>query len=336
MTDILLVDDDTSFLKSMVLGIKSLSPSRSVLSAANGLEAIELLKSNCVCLMVTDLKMPKMDGFELLAYVMEHYPDIAVIVTTGHSIPETQNQVLNAAAISVLFKPFALQELQQNVALLLDRQVDGGTLVNVSPGTFMQLIHMEQKTCTLRIEEKKSGRMGVLFFREGKLLDARMGDRLGEPAALEIFSWEHISLAIQNDCPLQEQRIARSMNALILDATRLKDEATDLQSVADSSGPAGGNELNGGARQQVTRTLNRLREDVDLKGFIKKIDEDQRWGGVLSQVMQVGEILHLGRLKAFSIITGNSLNYVVIPSSPPTVLAIDAECPKERLYDALA
>jgi len=52
--------------------------------------------------------------------------------------------------------------------------------------------------------------------------------------------------------------------------------------------------------------------------------------------MQVGEILHLGRLKAFSIITGNSLNYVVIPSSPPTVLAIDAECPKERLYDALA
>ncbi len=335
MTDILLVDDDASYLKAMVLSIKAFFPSRSVLSAQNGLEAIELLKKNSVSLMATDLKMPKMDGFELLAYVMDHYPDIAVIVTTGHSIPEAQNEVLNGAAIPVLFKPFALNELQQRVSLLLDRQVDGGTLANVSPGTFIQLVHMEQKTCTLRMVEKKSGRMGVLFFREGKLLDARMADQLGEPAALEIFSWEHISLTIQNDCPLQEQRIKRSMNALILDATRLNDEKADLRSEGISA-VRPENTQNGTAQQQLFLAMVQgLQKNAELNGFIQNCVQDQRWSGVLTQLIQAGDVLHAGKLKAFSIITGNTLNYMVIPSVPPTVLTIDGSCPKEKLYRAL-
>jgi CheY-like chemotaxis protein len=345
MTDILVVDDDTSFLKSMVLSIKSLPLPLSVLSAGNGLEAIELLKKNSICLMVTDLKMPQMDGFELLAYVMEHYPDISVIVTTGHSIPASQGEALSEAAISVLYKPFGLHELQQTVSLLLDKQTDGGTLVNVSPGTFMQLIHLEQKTCTLRIQEKKSGQMGVLFFREGKLLDARMGDQQGEPASLEIFSWEHISLSIQNDCSLQEQKINRSMNALILDATRLKDEGAYRRKLSPSEKPS--HDLNSSAmgqsnnqngstyQQQLMEMTNRLQNNSELNGFIQNISHDQRWSGVLSQLRQVGSVLHAGELKAFSIITGSVLNYVIIPSTPPSVLTVHAKCPKEKLYNAL-
>jgi CheY-like chemotaxis protein len=334
MTDILLVDDDTSFLKIMVLSIKAISPSRSVLSALNGLEAIELLKTNSVSLMVTDLKMPKMDGFELLAYVMDHYPDIAVIVTTGHSISEAQSEVLNGAAISVLFKPFALHELQKTVSLLLDKQVDGGTLANVSPGTFIQLIQMERKTCTLRIVEKKSGQMGVLFFNEGKLLDARMADQLGESAALEIFSWENISLSIQNDCSLQEQKIKRSMNALILDATRLNDEKADIKSVDSSAARPENTPKVITHQQQLLEIVERLQENAELKGFIQNSTQDQRWSGMLSQLIQVGEVLHVGKLKAFSVITGNTSNYIIIPSKPPTVLTIDSNCPKEKLYKA--
>lgn len=335
MTDILLVDDDTSFLKAMVQSVKALSPSRSVLSASDGIEAIELLKNNSVSLMVTDLRMPRMDGFELLAHVMDRYPDVAVIVTTGHSIPQAQSEVLNGAAITVMYKPFALHELQQTVSLVLDRQIDGGTLANVSPGTFIQLIHMEQKTCTLRMVEKTSGQMGVLFFREGTLLDARMADQLGEPAALEIFSWEHISLTIQNDCPLQEQRIQRSMNALILDATRMKDEMAYVRSADASVMPPANTDYIITHEQQLLTTVKRLQEDAELHGFVHNCVQDQRWSGVLSQLTRVGEVLQIGKLKAFSITTGNSMNYMIIPSDPPTVLTIEAGCPTEKLYKAV-
>ena len=302
MTEILVVDDDKSFLKSMVLGLKSIAPSLSVLSAENGLEAVELLKRNCICLLVTDLKMPEMDGFELLAYVMEHYPDISVVVTTGHSIPDAQSEALHEAALIVLFKPFSLQDLTLTVSQLLEKQADGGTLFNVSPGTFMQLINMEQKTCTLRIQEKTSGQMGVLFFREGQLLDARMGDQQGEAASLEIFSWDHISLSIQNDCSLHDRKINRSMNALILEATRLKDENADKTIVAKSTaapntstnrteGDQGNNKLDKAHEKQVTETDDRLQNNPELNGFIQNISHDQRWDSVLSQLTQVGKRL---------------------------------------------
>lgn len=344
MTDILVVDDDKSFLKCMGLGVQSLSPALSVFSAANGLEAIELLKKNSICLLVTDLKMPQMDGFQLLAYVMEHYPDISVIITTGHTIPDIERETLTEAGIFVLFKPFAIHELQQTVSRLLDKQTDGGTLVNVSPGTFMQLINMEQKTCTLRMLEKKSGQMGVLFFREGELLDARMGDHQGEPAALEIFSWESISLSIQNDCPLQERKINRVMNALIMEATRLKDERAAIRlsasahrtsNVSESSSEGQEHNRNGITHQQLAAMTNRLQNNPELSGFIQNISNDQRWSGVLSQLMEVGSTLNTGKLRAFSIITGGVSNYVIIPSNPPTVLTVHCKCPKETLYRAL-
>jgi CheY-like chemotaxis protein len=346
MTEILVVDDDKSFLKSMVLGLKSIAPSLSVLSAENGLEAVELLKRNCICLLVTDLKMPEMDGFELLAYVMEHYPDISVVVTTGHSIPDAQSEALHEAALIVLFKPFSLQDLTLTVSQLLEKQADGGTLFNVSPGTFMQLINMEQKTCTLRIQEKTSGQMGVLFFREGQLLDARMGDQQGEAASLEIFSWDHISLSIQNDCSLHDRKITRSMNALILEATRLKDENADKTIVAKSTaapntstnrteGDQGNNKLEKAHEKQLTETDDRLQNNPELNGFIQNISHDQRWDSVLSQLTHVGKRLRTGNLKAFSIITGSVLNYVIIPSNPPTVLTVQSKCPKEKLYQAL-
>jgi CheY-like chemotaxis protein len=347
MTEILVVDDDKSFLKSMVLGLKSISPSLSVLSAENGLEAVELLKKNCICLLVTDLKMPEMDGFELLAYVMEHYPDISVVVTTGHSIPAAQSEALNEAALIVLFKPFSLQDLTLTVSQLLEKQVDGGTLFNVSPGTFMQLINMEQKTCTLRIQEKTSGQMGVLFFREGQLLDARMGDQQGETASLEIFSWDHISLSIQNDCSLYDRKITRSMNALILEATQLTDENADKKNFAGSTATPnpsvhrteegkGHNNTGKAPKQQLAATDDLLPNNPELNEFIQNISHDQRWNSVLSQLRQVGTLFRIGNLKAFSIITGSVLNYVIIPSNPPTVLTVQSKCPKEKLYQALS
>lgn len=189
--------------------------------------------------------------------------------------------------------------------------------------------------------------MGVLFFREGRLLDARTGDQQGEPASLEIFSWDHISLSIQNDCQLQERRINRSMNALILEATQLKDEkaagtiapfsktATD----ASQSSPAGGKENNEKGnnthQRKLTEITDRLQNNSDLDGFIQNISHDHRWNGVLSQLMHVGTLLKTGELKAFSIITGSVSNYVIIPSKPPTVVTVHAKCPKEKLYHAL-
>ena len=86
--NVLLVDDDHEMLVALKEGFQRYKDSFAILLAADGLKAVESLKKNTISLVVTDLKMPGMDGFELLAHIMEHYPDIPVIIITGYSAPE--------------------------------------------------------------------------------------------------------------------------------------------------------------------------------------------------------------------------------------------------------
>ncbi|HDH98197.1 MAG TPA: response regulator, partial [Deltaproteobacteria bacterium] len=69
MKNVLIVDDEKVFLLSLSDGLKSYSDEFNVLIAFNGKEAVKILNSSKIDLVVTDLKMPEMDGFQLLAYL---------------------------------------------------------------------------------------------------------------------------------------------------------------------------------------------------------------------------------------------------------------------------
>lgn len=333
MTEILVVDDDKILLKCMLHGIGSISPAFSILTAENGRQALELLKKHTVRLIVTDLKMPEMDGFELLARVNQSCPDIPVIVTTGNIIPDSQKESLKQGALEVLFKPFLMEDLRDTVKRSLEKQADGGTLSNISPAMFLQLLDMERKTCTLRIHNGAQGQWGVLFVRDGKLLNARMNQLQGRAAALEIFSWDHISLSIENDCPSQEPKIDQTLNGLILEASRLKDEREALKKTGSEPAAEKPAPQSDAAHQdQMALLEKRLGELPELNGHLRRIDHDPHWNDLLTHFQQVGGLLNAGILKAVGITTGTAEDYVLFPTDPPTVLKIDPECPKEILY----
>jgi len=73
---VLIVDDEKPFLLSLTDGLASYAKDFTVVTAMNGKEAVTILDSTGVDLVVTDLRMPKMDGFELLAHISSNYPDI--------------------------------------------------------------------------------------------------------------------------------------------------------------------------------------------------------------------------------------------------------------------
>ncbi|MCK5416865.1 MAG: response regulator, partial [Desulfobacterales bacterium] len=222
--NVLLVDDDSEMLHALKEGFKKYQESFAVLLAEDGLRALESLKQNIISLVVTDLKMPNMDGFELLAHIMEHYPDIPVIIITGYSTPEMEQLAREGGAVGYIAKPFLIENLARQILTTLRKESEGGTLHNVSSGMFLQLIEMEQKTCTIRLEDKSSGKKGILFFHEGELFDARVNNMQGEAASHEIFSWDAVNLSIQNGCALKENKIQSDLQALILEAMRRKDE----------------------------------------------------------------------------------------------------------------
>ena len=184
---VLIVDDDQEMLLSLKEGFEKHNGTFSVLMAGDGLIAVEKLKENTISLVITDLRMPRMDGFALLALIMEQYPDIPVIIITGYSTPEMERLAQEGGAVGYVEKPFMIDDLAKKVLATLRKESEGGTLHSVSSGMFLQLIEMEQKTCTIRLVDKSSGKQGVLFFRDGELLDARTNGLKGEQAAYKIF-----------------------------------------------------------------------------------------------------------------------------------------------------
>ncbi len=121
----------------------------------------------------------------------------------------------------------------------LRKTAEGGTLHSVSSGIFLQFIEMEERTCTIRLTDKDSGKQGVLFFRKGELIGARTEKQNGEKAAYEIFAWDKTSLSIQNDCLQKKRTIHNDLQAIFLDALLIKDEKDDEKNVQEGAAPAG-------------------------------------------------------------------------------------------------
>ena len=224
---VLVVDNNRALRKLIQNKCGKFKDKFTTLLAGDGLEAVEHLKNNTVSLVVTDLTMPNMDGFALIAHLTRTYPDIPVIILTADSPDPSKIDALKAEAMEYIEKPFVVEELVEKIMTILEKESDGGVLQTFSMEMFVQLIEMEAKTCTIRVENKSSGKIGVLFFNNGELLDARIDEQHGETVAHDIFAWDKVTFYIQDTCKLKEKRIDKGLQSILLDAMRQKDEADD-------------------------------------------------------------------------------------------------------------
>ncbi len=107
---ILVVDDELN----MQLVLKALLKKEGydVATASDGIEALKVLKSGGVEVVVTDLKMPKLDGVGLLERVIRDYPSTPVIIITAHGTIATAVDALKKGAFDYITKPFERDELK--------------------------------------------------------------------------------------------------------------------------------------------------------------------------------------------------------------------------------
>ncbi|WP_419663999.1 response regulator receiver protein [Desulfosarcina variabilis str. Montpellier] len=331
---ILIVDDDRQTRTLLSKGILKHFPDMQVSTAENGRKALEQIQINDASLVITDLMMPVMDGFELITQLMAHYPDIPVLVITGNPIPEKEQRRFKEGSLVVLSKPFKVETLCDHVTQILKNYTDGGILHNTAPSMFLQLVELEAKTCTIRVLENQSGKQGVLFFSKGQLLDARMAQLQGEEAARQIAAWDTTSLVIQNKCPVKTARIQKSVSALLLDAARIKDEAND----ANDNPPVTASALSVEPEAAVANDpavpqalLQRIEQNQALVPHLRQIQVEPEWQPLLSQLSMFKDYFQTGSLKSVSIGTGLADDIIVIPINPPIALRIDPRYPKDKV-----
>jgi DNA-binding NtrC family response regulator len=107
---VLVVDDEINLRK--VLGTLLRRSGYSVRTASDGLEALDVLNREAISVIVTDLKMPRMDGLELLSKVHNDRPDIPVIMVTAFGTVDRAVEAIKTGAFDFITKPFDRTELK--------------------------------------------------------------------------------------------------------------------------------------------------------------------------------------------------------------------------------
>jgi two-component system NtrC family response regulator len=109
METILIVDDEKNYL--LVLSAVLEEEGYEVLTALSGPEALEIQKTSDLDLMLTDMKMPLMDGIELLELIKARDPDLPVIMMTAHGTVDKAVEAMQKGAYSYILKPFDNERL---------------------------------------------------------------------------------------------------------------------------------------------------------------------------------------------------------------------------------
>lgn len=117
---LLLVDDDRHLLDSMAAWLRE--QQYDVLAASGVRDAIPLVDSHQLDLVLADMRLTDGDGFEILAHCRKHHPQLTVILITGYATVETGIEALRAGAFDLLTKPLIDQELLMAIERALSQR----------------------------------------------------------------------------------------------------------------------------------------------------------------------------------------------------------------------
>lgn len=228
---ILLVDDDPDLLQMYREMLLQLPSQPEVRTASSGGRALALLESEPFRLLVCDLRMPKVDGLQVLSIVRRKHPELRTVALT--SVEEEQYRSRAYALGIDLFwnKPATEQEVhmfQECVESLLGREDDTG-FRGVQSKSLVDIIQMEcmsQSSSVLRIT---NGPLTArIWIQDGAVIDAETEELRGEEAFSRILRWRAGAFESLPAEPSRPRTIFKSHNVLLLESAHAYDELQQL------------------------------------------------------------------------------------------------------------
>jgi len=303
---ILLLDDDETMLELYQQLLQDLPSRPEVQTSSSGARAISLLETEPFTLLITDLRMPRMDGLQVLSIVRRKFPDLRIVVLTGLVDEEFRSRAYAQGVELFWQKPSNGEEMQffkDCIESLLDR--DNQTSPGFRGMQSKSLVDLIQLEClsggssALRITQGPLE--GKIWVDGGNIVDSATGELRGEAAFREILSWKGGNFEILPAEPNHPRTILGSYQALLLDTAQALDEEK------------------GQVRQTETEIFTKtsplaLLKRFDGVEFALAIPHDEKaevgaWGGEnVGQVAawardawrrlgQIGEELHAGELE---------------------------------------
>jgi CheY-like chemotaxis protein len=227
--NILLLDDDPDVL-DMYKELLSQLPSRpEIHTASAGARALALLESEPFRLFICDLKMPKMDGLQVLSIVRRRFPELRTVVLTAVHDDEFRSRAYALGVDLFWLKPDTQENIQmfmECLESLLGRDTSAG-FRGVQSKSLMDIIQMECLSLSSTVLRITYGALsGKIWIVGGELIHAEAEGATGEAAFRRILGWksgtfENLPAEIEH-----ERTINKPVNALLLEAAQAIDEVS--------------------------------------------------------------------------------------------------------------
>ena len=325
---ILLLDDDATWL-ALCRELLAQLPSRpEILTATTARRALTFLEEGSVRLLICDLKMPRMDGLQMLAIVRRRFPELRTVVLSG-----LEDEDYRARAYALGVDLFWLKtEMQRDAKLfneclesLIGRGAETG-FRGIQSKSLMDILQMEclsRSSTVLRIT--RGPLVAKVWLQDGEVMDAEAEGMSGEPAFQRLLAWKTGTFENLPAEPDRPRSIHKSVNALLLETAQTLDESVE------SAEPEAVESASHRKHMRVLAQLNREGADFILavppegRGQPQAIGTDSleapaRWTRRASALARrLGERLGAG---AFSHLSGLSQErqIVLIPQGDQTFL----------------
>lgn len=224
---ILLLDDDQEFLELYEELLSELPSEPLVRTTVSGSRALAILGSEPIRLFLCDLKMPKMDGLQVLSIVRRKFPKLRTVVLTSLHDEQFRSRAYALGVDMYWQKPSSQQEtklfLECMESLLGSEDTSGFRGMQIkSLVDIIQLECLSQSSSVLKITHNST--VGKIWIHEGELIDAVVEDLQGEPAFHRILAWKTGGFETLPPETNRPRTIDKSCNALLLEVAQTIDE----------------------------------------------------------------------------------------------------------------
>jgi DNA-binding response OmpR family regulator len=220
---VLIVDDEETLTWSMS---KSLSKDRDkyeLIIANNGQEALNHLHENKIDLVITDIRMPDINGLDLLVKIKKEYPQTKVIIMTAYGSSDVQKEANQRGSLYYIEKPFEISEIRKIIIDLIGKKKGfRGKLFGLQLTDIIQMNCLGRLTTALTIT--RDDEKGVIYLNEGEIVHAECGEQKGTEAFYNILSWQEGEFVSSIGSTPPVQTIYQTWEHLLIEAMRRTDE----------------------------------------------------------------------------------------------------------------
>lgn len=220
---VLIVDDEETLTWSMAKSLSKDKDKYEVLIANNGKEAINILNQHKIDLVISDIRMPDINGLDLLLKIKKEYPQTKVIIMTAYGSSEIHKEANRRGSLFYIEKPFEISDIRRIIIDLIGKKKGfQGRVIGLQLTDIIQMNCLSRLTTALIIT--RDGEKGVIYLNEGEIVHAECGEERGTEAFYKILSWQEGEFVSNIGVLPPVQTIYQSWEHLLIEAMRRNDE----------------------------------------------------------------------------------------------------------------